>query len=455
MKKAKRAILISLALLITSVAAAGGIGVYLHSRRAEVVLTEELISGNRRAADGLTVHLETVSSGHLLWQTDYRFGEVPVSETVFSFESTLETVEAPAKVTAPLVYGDRVHRALWEDPRFNTMYEEMQREADRSTVAERTISLIDYMTVIPMQINTDVFSEGSSDIDGEAGGDAYRHTWAYVRDKLATRLTVPVDPAWTVRVTVIRDSQYGGYNLTLSGDYPALESVHIRTPNATYFVLQNAQRTDHGTLRVDSEVLGVYRLPRDPHAIGASAELVDGLELIYKPERGVQVEHMAWDGSANELLLVTNRSGGYELHTIGADGHISFLPLGNAPAGSNVRLSATEDGWVLRIAGHSLMRLVRAEDGMLMPGLMLTPEADDPLTWVIAYEHDELSFLTAGGRLAVIGQSVHRTGCGFTIAVFEDDTLAYHARYKSSLDTSLPGGEVCRPLRVADNSNRK
>ena len=76
--------------LLFALAVGGMIAIHaeVNEVRDQVVITEEIIYGDKAAAEGLTILAQAaLENGHLNWDTTYTIGEQPTSSTKFEYSS--------------------------------------------------------------------------------------------------------------------------------------------------------------------------------------------------------------------------------------------------------------------------------------------------------------------------------------------------------------------------------
>ncbi len=449
MKQMKRALILGMTLILLLLGGATGVAIWLTANDSAVTLTEEVLYGDRRAADGLTVHIETVGHGHLLWKTDHIFGEHPVTESVLSYETdpTVLPTTAPEKGALITDNWDFVLSG-YDDPHLTRLWREMEEEAKASPshTATRELSLIDYARYIPYDIHIDRFEHTV-----HAKDPTYEKSFAHLADTLRTRLAIPVEPNWTVTATLTvydYDSPYYPYSITYAGDMPHIDSTICFTEEALYLSL--ASKEVSGGIAIEHPALGLYRIPLDPDKTNAEAVLVEEMEKIYTPVEGERIEEICPDEYAGTLLLVTHDGTNYNLRELDGESFVPIQPLTLGQAmpdsnGASAHCLTLGNGYaIFRRRGQLLTYLVRTGEGFTVSLCTTVDEhAGTPMTDFFTAEDTDMWYLSDGARLAILSQSP-RAGCGFAIAVFQGDTLEYHALYRSDLDSRLIGGRVCR-----------
>ncbi len=435
----------------------------INATRDTVVIHEECYHGDRRAADGLTVYLDILGGSEnadrscLRWQIDYTFGAEPIQNTRFSYDTSPPIPEIPRQTSGSAVFDTLWNHLSYDQTQLHDRYLKLADEAKITGHAEETFRLSEYVTSIPLSIDCTFLDPyyDREELKATPNTPDYHKKWAYVRDTLQEKLVIPVDPSWLVTMTVgLREG--GDLERSFSGDLPRIQSVSVTAEDAVYLLVQNGEDRLYDATQLDSEVLGLYVIPRDPLGKGASALQMEKMEQVYRPESRHRMLAIEVDPFGQNLLLIGRDAAGFtltvlDLKTFHEKATVRLADMQDEADESEViSLTVNKDLVSCRVQGQALMVFARAEDGLLQEALRLDlriyegAAVDEEIPCWIRDEPTDI-YRLEDGQVAILGRDP--SGCGFYIAVYDGRNLLYHARYYTDLDAKgLRGSYNCHPI---------
>nr|WP_296488252.1 hypothetical protein [uncultured Acetatifactor sp.] len=164
----------ALSIMILSLIVLPFAGRKVNGEREGIVITQEILSGDPAAAEGITLELATHWNGHLLWNTEYTIGSGEQAKSSFTFSSEevrwnrMERKRAYVHHLAGAGYGSAAtYTGAAVNPEDFPMSEIIQAAAGRTNPGETHMEMVrigDYAELYPL----DFGMEGGS---VEYGGD--------------------------------------------------------------------------------------------------------------------------------------------------------------------------------------------------------------------------------------------------------------------------------------------
>ena len=208
----RKALIAFVLLFVLAVGGMTAIHAEVNEVRDQVVVTEEIIYGDKAAAEGLTILAQAaLENGHLNWDTTYTIGEQPKTHTEFKYSSEPRDRTIHYEPMG-LLLGNSLHdhSSDWnrasdssELSGIDLAYWELREETPFGEEGKRQIRIADYYDYYPIRISLEVpnynlektFGEISMAISPEQLDNMER-----VYDALENYLKIPVLPGETMNI---------------------------------------------------------------------------------------------------------------------------------------------------------------------------------------------------------------------------------------------------------------
>ena len=468
-----------IAFVLMFVLAVGGI-VAIHAEvnevRDQVVITEEIIYGDKSAAEGLTVLAQAaLENGHLNWDTTYTIGAQPQTHTDFTYSSehrdrTVDYESAGMILSSDLHYVSSnwtraddggelfgIDLALWE----------LMQDTPIGEEGKRTIRIADYYDYYPIQFELEVPNYNLHNYHGEitmARSPEQFDNMELVYDALENYLKIPVLSSETMSIELYRDE--GGIRSWGSGTggsvrYDAWAKTTV-TDDACYFVVNN-RATDDRVMDF-SQVPGGYGIHMisyeyNPTEAGTMVD-PDSLRMVYPLGEKSWVVWLEHTKDNDRLLLTTMDANGETVLSVIECSTMKTLQEITLYQGADVEsfyMAVCEDDFVaIHSAGNRIILREERSDGTYDLAIDITVEDNQTVGYgfhttlwdgeklVLACPWDQIDWQTGDN-------------CGFGVGVYDKTGALFVAKYTSSLDTktySPYAGENCflwseEPLHIS------
>ncbi|MGN1002241.1 MAG: hypothetical protein ACI4PC_05670 [Oscillospiraceae bacterium] len=463
----RKALVITALLLVCSIGGLTAAALWVDAPRAEVVLTETVLSGDPAAAEGLEISQGTTLNNQLFWDTVLRPGARAESETAYAFTVKKTYAQGESDYSSlqlydHVEYGSGAFRDNGEPLGLDKVYKELyEQSAADGQEHKRRVYLKDYYDYYPIaltfdtpdcHVQLDLYLYGYSDMEEAEPG-----TEAYAFQKLQDFFRIPVleDEQMELQVSVQGNgSSYGGGSVEGSDSFD-LWAYSVLTEGVCYFTFD--PHTYQGNT-VDLSLIpggyGLYRLPYDPERRSEDGQELcpldmDALEMVYPLDPSVRIVDLRTDPEKENLLLLTGEGDSCVLTVIRAETMetVQRLVLWDDPDIS---------GWLYHDGGDFLLMsqsrqteeetwercislLARRADGSYELRFTVPMELDEKLEY---FRDSGLAAAYDGERLALVypgwGYDRNRNlreNCGLVTAVYDETGLRYLGDWQSSLNT--------------------
>ncbi len=156
----RKALALFTAILIAMLGIYTAIFVQINNEKDNVVVTENVVFGDKSYADGITVSADSKHGNRLLWETDYTIGEAPVTKTDFTYHHfgfRYEDTEIRRNMSIYTSFHFSTSAGDYNEIYKNTKkaFEEMMKDAEPYVQQEKTILLSDYYDYYPLVVDID------------------------------------------------------------------------------------------------------------------------------------------------------------------------------------------------------------------------------------------------------------------------------------------------------------
>lgn len=443
MKRTLISMLVLMALAAGGFCAAHG---FVNREKDQVILTEEVLSGDRSAAEGITVNLHAALRQQAFWDSTYTVGAENPCVTDFRFSPTQE----------PYFLGPSYHgvdltsdfeRDMEEWDRENgeapqglaTAYEALAKEAPVGEEVRQTIRLRDYYEFYPWEIGADVPNVYLSGYRPRSNRE-YQDYSSYQALQDFFRIPIQEDQI-TIHLTKDQDDRIRSWgSSTNDSDTLYLWTVNAVGDNACYFTLQWPEEAPNPPdfSRVPGG-FGIYRLPYGPGTGKEWRLYTEDLAMVYALDTDMKVLDLRLNEAQDRLMVFQEKDGVCTMTVIDTATYetLQILELARYPDGEHrYALADLPTGFVLACTPYGLTVIEEQPDGRYAVVLEAPLNQLEDL-WEFRWDLTALDW--DGRRLAAACSDQYGWGCGFYLAVFEDQAMTYLGYYTSSLE-KLPLG---------------
>lgn len=444
----RRALIVMALLFALGLGGTAAAFVQVNGQRDQVVLTEEILFGDKANAEGLAVRARANVDAHLHWDTTHIIGAQPMTTTDFRYTAKAERDWWFEHSGIGFEYlHNQISRNNWMDAQsadglsgLDLAYWELLQETKPGEDKERVIRIGDYYDYYPIRISLDI----PAHIYGEQGEwlsdrEEPENEIALLEKKLSELFVIPVLPEETMWISVGRNEngKLGGTGSS-SGerDHFWMEVSNVVADNACYFILGN--RSADGKIMDFSRGggYGIYIIPYLQKEDAPTTIDLDGVGMVYPLAQDSRIVWFTAETEQERLLLLTlEEEAYYVLRVIDcADmSTVQEMVLGT-PEETRISAQVCREGYlVFRTAQGGLM-VLEERDGLYEVALDITLTEQEEISGGVGVS------LWDGERLAVVvgpqyEQRHSGEMCCFTAAVYDRTGALFGARYLSSLDT--------------------
>lgn len=453
---------LALLLVLVLICFVGMIGAHavINAERDQVTITENIIYGDKLAADGLNVIRNAQWQYHLHWSTDYNISAENRYSTEFDFTQREKRDERiAAHAPAELSFSGYINGGMGSDSgigreelsEFFTGLEELcldvMERAPAGAEYTEYVKLSDYCEFYPLFLSIDlpmVYYLKTDDNGNQYVRFVEGNDCEPINTALREYFKIPVDREELLEVRVYKAPNGAVTSLDLycaagGSRFYVLSAV---TEKAAYFTFDTGSKVDFSRIPGG---YGIYCLPFSDELTFKGETYptvsVDELEMLYPLDTDTVIQSMFTDKSEERLILLT-RENSKELFTVidlDTMETLQRFEIGSYDErGSGWYISESEDYLVLT-SGCRIAVIDILENGDYSLNYVVDrcpEEMADAL-----YYTTEIVTAYDGERLA-LGWSFHKDtppyrSCGFSIAVYNRTGLLYYGDYESGLMSGM------------------
>lgn len=468
--------------------------------REDITFQEHVFSGNPAAADGLTVQLNAGMQHKLNWESTVQFSAQDYrAETSFCFlpAGQAEQPEMSYRGVEINFYHDAATTGSDDVFGFSTAYQSLLDTLSPGESGSRTIRFADYYDEYPFEFSIDLPGvryetlanwENVSEDSEWLGERAQAALGRYFR--------IPVLPDEYVELGIDKDMDGKGSARSISsvkeGDRFWMNTECVVTDDACFFWFSN--RTDQDKL-VDTSLIpggyGIYMLPYGPLSPEAEASAfyggntnevyTDQLTCFFPVDPETRIEHLGLTPDKTRLLLHTVENNIYYVTLIDCKTGAVLQKLEVStfdPKDNYVNITETADFVCIQQTQGRICVLTQDADGLYQLALLSEYSSDalySPVyatvramafdgsrlaivnndeTVLVNYDNYTKGYLAGSTEALITPDGTYFDNCGFTLAVFDQNGIAYSGAYVSSLESVnyVTGGTLNMDYLVLPNS---
>ena len=449
--------------------------------REDITFQEHIFSGNPAAADGLTVQLNAGMQHKLNWESTVQFSAQDYrAETSFCFlpAGQAEQPEMSYRGVEINFYHDAATTGSDDVFGFSTAYQSLLDTLSPGESGSMTIRFADYYDEYPFEFSIDLPGvryetlanwENVSEDSEWLGERAQAALGRYFR--------IPVLPDEYVELGIDKNMDGSGSARSISsvmeGDRFWMNTECVVTDDACFFWFSN--RTDQDKLVDTSRIpggYGVYMLPYGPLAPDSEASAfyggnvnevyTDQLTCFFPVNPEARIEHLGLTPDKTRLLLHTVENNMYYVTLIDCKTGAALQKLAISdfdPKDNYVNITETADFVCIQQTQGRICVLTQDADGLYQLALLseYSPDAlyspvyatvramafdgsrlaivNNDETVLVNYDNYTKGYLAGSTEALITPDGAYFDNCGFTLAVFDQNGIAYSGAYVSSLES--------------------
>ncbi len=459
----RKAFILTLCLAIVSAACICAAHSFFDEKHDQVVITENVLYGDRAAADGVAVELSTHYGYNLFWDTEYVVGDAAETETDYDFSAKKKYSFSDVEFRGVLVstgFEFGLDTRKTDAQGIDKAYVELFEQAEPGQELETVIRLADYYEYYPLQVDIDLpdcplhFSYSTYDRDDVDLGPQILHydgsnTGYY--EVFADYFKIPVLEEETVRISVrkgedgsLRGSG-GGWGSEDSDRFDMYPLGAIGKESCFLVFDAHSYEGDLVDLSCLPDGYGIFSVPYFTNEFGNTDIDPYGLDMVYELDPEHEISNFFISDDQSKLLLFTVENGMLMLTVIDAQTFetLQKLEVSSVESADYVYEYHMHDDFIVVSHGDSRLSVIAFENGSyeyqytvkryvevgdaMYPGTYLKITAD------MDYDHST-------DRLVISDSMENQYGgwnmtADFYISVYDEAGMIYHGAYSSSLTT--------------------
>lgn len=476
----KKSLLLFVVLLLVVISGTVTANALLLEQKDAVVITENVLYGDKSVVDGVTVVRNTKYHNHIHWNTTYQIGEVPKCHTDYDFSASGALTDHRDRSYGIDVYAnhtrniDRIEENA-ELYGLELAYKELLDETEPGTRTDKIISLADYQKYYMVDLEFDLpglmMSTRFMDADEIRNSLKKDNLNESSRANLEKNLKIietfheiikiPVLDNHIYRIAVEKDLEgrlcsWGYSSLNGGGSTNGMDMRDDELPediDGFYFGMSSAMTEDtcYFTFNTRTNKDNIVDTSHMPQGYGIYAftfdadngEIaIDDMKNVCPLNPEVYVLDMKLDKQQENLLIFTEEDGTRALtvvdrNTMGVKQQFTY-----ATEAEEHHTYIYDDFMVVRYAWEKFVVLTRESDGTYHQEISINSEPYEEIVLSNLYGHGDMYF-DWNGEILLMSDSLiedddyyYGQNCGFYLAAFDKEGLRYYGEYGSSLNTA-------------------
>lgn len=442
----KKSTFLFVLLLILGVGGICYIHTTVNAQKDKVTLTETVLAGDPSAVEGVMVEVKTHYDNHLFWNTSYKAGSKPITETEYTFSAQSLYEERPTEyrgicLESYMEYGIDLTEDTSELSGLTVAYREIYDALEPGEEMSKIVYIKDYYDFYPIggYIELPGFR---ANFGGENTLSTVSGLELYEVEQLQEYFKIPVLKEQTREISIQKGT---GNSMGIGGSSTESDEYYMCTYNA---VGKDACYFTFDTHSYEGKVMdmsyipdgyGIYSLPYDTDETGDTSVDVEQLSMVYPLDTDVWILDFQINTEKDKLLLTTQENGILYFTVIGIE---------NMETLQKLEIVELKDTFIMQFANYEdFFAWTFADDRIALVSLDEAGEYQlefvvetDLSHQMLYYGNTENAMDWNGEQLVVASFIMDEYGyydtCGFHISVFDKKGLAYCGQYTSSLDTA-------------------
>ena len=449
----KKTIIFCLAFAVLAVGVIGGAAAVLDSRKEAVLLDEEILYGDRAAAEGLQLDVRFdlptpksySQSANVWWELNqtYENGLQFTPEFHFVHEAADKTYYWEPQGLRLETLGD--YQGAYNDQYWitDTFFESLGGELSDSEYEICTVDLYEHFEYLPLWFEFD-YPQGVNDltVNEQVIGSGYQ-----LYRKLNELFPIPVPQKTMIEIEGMRDAEDGilkyAYRRTYAYDENGnsvdlvLSSPSFCTEDGIYFTISptanNGERIDLSALKLG---YGIYFLPVAPYYPDDPEDALrqpdpDGLRRVIELDPNLidEIIELQWSEADDRLYVLSRTNGRTFLRCYDGSTYALVDTIELGAAFSEIRY---EDGYLIVCYTDKTFSVFDERKGGYEERFRHRSHFNE----AYLFDRPETYVAFDGSRLAVASADYDSNDHDYVLAVYDAAGLQFHANYTTSLHSA-------------------
>lgn len=460
------------ALILLSCSMISVVAATINLERDQVVITENVLYGDRSAAEGLDIKTKNHLNYRLYWETDYSISKDSKANTEFNLyprqkhENNTNRKHEGIFLDNGIEYGFYDDLPASEQKGIQKAYKELFDSAEIGVEKTKKVYLMDYYDYYPVGVGFDLPYTNWTGYDGyNLKGEPYDAL--YVTEKFREFFKIPILDSDTITISIEKGEDGRSYStgtdemgcFTLN----AIGAV-ARSWGRCFFTINNFKYLDYknGLDEIEyidtSLIPGGYGIYSFYYCGGDSASrtgiLADKIENVFPLDSKTLVSHITMSNDETQLLLFTVENKAFYLTVIDVKTMKATQKIlireeqgsGSVYEYDDFIVADTEEDITVISVKDGIYNL----DFSVRKASCINEKFHD--VWVA----DCMDY--KNGKLAIVGncfdEDIGYELCDFFVSVYDKSGLLYYGKYNTSLDLGRTNDTFisdCHPTDINPN----
>ena len=470
----KKVYVIITALVLLSCSVISVVAATINSERDQVVITENVLYGDRYVAEGLNIKTKNHLNYRLYWETDYAISNNSKANTKFNLYPRQKHENNSDNRKHEGIYLDNgIEYGFYDDlpaseqKGIQKAYKELFDSAEIGVEKTKKVYLKDYYDYYPVGVGFDLPYTNWTGYDGEnLKGEPYDAL--YVTEKFREYFKIPVLDSDYVTISLQKGEDGRSYS-TGTDEMGCFTLNTIGTVarkwSRCFFTINNYKYLDYknGLDEIEyidtSLISGGYGIYSFYYCGGDSASrtgiLADKIETVFPLDSKTIVSHITMSEDEKQLLLFTVEDKSFYLTVININtmkATQKILIKENQGSGSAYQY----DDFIVADTENDIT-VISVKDGVYTLDFSVEKASFINEKFQDIWNADCMDY--KNGKLAVIGNCFDEEKgyelCNFFVSVYDKSGLLYYGNYNTSLDIGRANDSFnsdCHPTDINPNT---
>lgn len=466
------ALIIAFVLLSCSVVSV--VAATINSERDQVVITENILYGDRSAAEGLDIKTKNHLNYRLYWETDYAISNDSKANTKFNLYPRQKHENNSANrryegifLNNGIEYGFYDDLPASEQTGIQKAYKELFDSAEIGVEKSKKVYLRDYYEYYPIGVGFNLPYTNWSGYDGEnLKGEPYDAL--YVTEKFREYFKIPVLDSDTVTISVEKGEDGRSYSTGTDEmgcfNINAIGTV-ARSWSRCFFAINNYKYLDYKydideIEYIDTSLIsGGYGIYSFYYCGGDSSSrtgiLADKIETVFPLDSKTIVSHITMSKDAKQLLLFTVEDKSF---------YLTVIDIKTMKAAQKILINEEQgsgsvhqyDDFIVTDTEEDIT-VIAVKDGVYTLDFSVRKASFINEKFHDIWIADCMDY--KDGKLAIVGNCFDEDRgnelCDFFVSVYDKSGLLYYGKYNTNLDLGRTNDTFisdCHPTDINPNS---
>ena len=439
----KKALTLTALLLVALIAATVAISMLIMDGKDKIEIAQQTLYGDKTAADGIVLDIESNYRRYLFWNTRYIEGAEPKTHTTYTFYDIQQRFDHkndthPMEIQDDIMYGYDKDLDWGITKAYNELYDQVKPGEQK----EMEINLTDYYDFYPISVFINIPNNymGWSSSVLHSNDESLKYDHGRYISPFTEYFKIPILPE--SRMTISIGKSQSGNSISTGGsyrgtDYFELYSHSVQNERAFFFVFD--AHTNNNNLVDTSQIKGGFGIYMLPYTVsGKDTEIcVDDIQTVFGLDPNAHIIELEISDDGRLMYLYTIENGIYTLTVIDATTYkqVQKLQIGKAGERGDRYSHYRGDGFIaFMLDRFDLYVYTQNPDSTYSFGFKTEIDRNDEEIYYLAKA--DLFLNCDGERLVVCKLDTNKTDYStysLSMMVYTKDGLQYMGRYTPSL----------------------